>query len=108
LQKLNDFTKATSTAIRYGVIYQIKSGDLVIGKSRNVKETVTIYLIGIIVNSNDFSANESRLTEESFGVLKISRKKTATLTTGSAVASRLAIATVFHLGKSSCEKLAEA
>jgi hypothetical protein len=52
----------------------------VIGNSVNVIKTVTICLIGIIVHSNDFSANEFRLTEESFGVLKISRKKTDAFT----------------------------
>jgi len=56
--------------IRNGKVEEIKSDDLVIGDSLMIEEGTSITAVSIIVQSNDFSVNESILTGESLAVYK--------------------------------------
>ena len=98
LQKLKDFTQATSKVIRDGKIQEVKSEDLVVGDSLVVEEGTAIAADGIIIHSNDFSVNESILTGESFSVFKDKDQDDPLIFKGTTVTSGLAIATVTALG----------
>lgn len=98
LEKLKDFTQPTCSVIRNGETVQIKSEDLVIGDSLIIEEGTSVPADGIIVQSNDFSVNESILTGESFAVFKDKIHKDNSVYKGTTVASGLAIVTVTHIG----------
>lgn len=57
LEKLKTLTQPTCKVIRSGEVEEIKSEELVVGDSLMVKEGTSITADGIIVHSNDFSAN---------------------------------------------------
>lgn len=98
LEKLKDYTQAKSKVIRNEKIEEINSEDLVVGDSLMIEEGTSISADGIIVHSNDFSANESILTGESFPVSKDKDQKDNLVFQGTTVASGLAIATVTAIG----------
>jgi P-type Ca2+ transporter type 2C len=98
LEKLKDFTQPFCKVIRNGKVEEIKSDDLVIGDRLMIEEGTSITADGIIIQSNDFSVNESILTGESLAVYK---DKTATdnlIFHGTTVASGLAIAAITAIG----------
>lgn len=98
LEKLKDFTQPKCKVIRAGKVLEINSDDLVVGDSLMVEEGAAIAADGIIVHSNDFSANESILTGESLSVYKDKTKEDNAIYRGTTVASGLAIATVTATG----------
>jgi P-type Ca2+ transporter type 2C len=98
LQKLKDFTKPNCKVIRNNVVIEVKTEDLVIGDSLMVEEGSAISADGIIVQSNDFSVNESILTGESLSVFKDKTSENNFIFQGTTVSSGLAIATVTAIG----------
>ena len=70
LEKLKYFSQPFCKVIRNGKVEEIKSDDLVIGDSLMIEEGTSITAVSIIVQSNDFSVNESILTGESLAVYK--------------------------------------
>jgi Ca2+-transporting ATPase len=75
LEKLKYFSQPHCKVIRNEKVEEIKSSDLVIGDFLIVEEGNAISADGIIVHSNDFSANESILTGESFAVFKDKKRE---------------------------------
>ncbi len=98
LEKLKDFTKPTCKVIRNGDTVEIKTDDLVLGDSLVIDEGVSIAADGVIIQSNDFSVNESILTGESFAVFKDKEKEDKNVFGGTTVASGLAIVEVTAIG----------
>jgi P-type Ca2+ transporter type 2C len=98
LQKLKDFSQPKCKVIRNGVIEEIKSENLVVGDSLVVEEGASITADGTIVQSNDFSVNESILTGESLPVFKDKTKEDSSIYSGTTVATGLAIATITAIG----------
>lgn len=99
LQKLKDFSQPNCKVIRNGKVEEIKSEDLVVGDSLMVEEGTSITADGTIIQSNDFSVNESILTGESFSVFKDKTGADNFIYSGTSVASGLAIATITAIGK---------
>ena len=64
LEKLKDFSQPKCKVIRNGNIQEIISEDLVVGDSLMVEEGNLITADGTIIQSHDFSVNESILTGE--------------------------------------------
>jgi Ca2+-transporting ATPase len=98
LEKLKDFTQPKCKVIRNGKTEEIVSEELVIGDSLMVEEGSSIAADGKLVQSNDFSANESILTGEAMSVYKDQSTEDNQIYQGTTVASGLAIATVIAIG----------
>ena len=98
LEKLKMLSQPNCKVIRNGQIEEIKSEDLVIGDSLIVEEGTSITADGTIIQSNDFSVNESILTGESFAVFKDKTTEDNHVFSGTTVASGLAIATIIAIG----------
>jgi Ca2+-transporting ATPase len=98
LEKLKDFTQPKCKVIRNGKTEEIVSEELVIGDSLMVEEGSSIAADGKLVQSNDFSANESILTGEAMSVYKDQSTEDNQIYQGTTVASGLAIATVTAIG----------
>ncbi|HMT35438.1 MAG TPA: HAD-IC family P-type ATPase, partial [Chitinophagaceae bacterium] len=105
LDKLKNFTQPSCKVIREGIVVSIKNTELVIGDYLVVEEGHAITADGIIVQSNDFSVNESILTGESMAVLKDVNTEDPMIysgtivSTGSAIAQITAIGNATRLGK---------
>jgi Ca2+-transporting ATPase len=95
---LKDFTQPKCKVIRNGKTEEIVSEELVIGDSLIVEEGSSIAADGKLVQSNDFSANESILTGEAMSVYKDQSTEDNQIYQGTTVASGLAIATVIAIG----------
>jgi Ca2+-transporting ATPase len=98
LEKLKNFTQAKSKVIRNNETIEINSEDLVIGDYLIVEEGTFIAADGDIIQSNDFSVNESILTGESLSVEKDKSKEDHFVYRGTTVASGLAIAVITAIG----------
>ena len=98
LEKLKTFTAPNSKVIRNGVVMEIKSEELVVGDCMMVEEGASIAADGAILQSNDFSVNESILTGESMAVSKEVTSEDRYVYHGTSVASGLAIATITAIG----------
>ena len=98
LEKLKDFSQPNCKVIRNGIEVEIKSEDLVVGDFLMVEEGTSITADGIIIQSNDFSVNESILTGESLSVFKDKTKEDTFIYSGTTVASGLAIAEITSIG----------
>ena len=100
LAKLKDFTKPICKVIRNGEVSEIKSTDLVVGDSLMIEEGVFVAADGTIIQSNDFSVNESILTGESMPVFKDKEQEgdLKMVFNGTTVVSGLAIATITAIG----------
>jgi len=98
LEKLKALSQPNCKVIRNGEIIEIKSAELVVGDCLLVEEGTSITADGIIIHSNDFSANESILTGESFAVFKDKDKENNVIYNGTIVASGLAIARITAIG----------
>ena len=98
LEELKTLTQPGCKVIRNGAVEEIKSEELVVGDSLMVEEGTSITADGIIVHSNDFSANESILTGESLPVYKDAGKEDNFIYSGTTVASGLAVATITAIG----------
>jgi len=98
LEKLKSFTQAKCKVIRNNETIEINSEDLVIGDYLIVEEGTFIAADGDIIQSNDFSVNESILTGESLSVEKDKNKEDHFVYRGTTVASGLAIAIITAIG----------
>jgi Ca2+-transporting ATPase len=98
LAQLKNFTEPNCKVIRNGATIDIKSEDLVVGDLLVVEEGTAIAADGKIVQSNDFSVNESVLTGESLAVYKDLSKEDKFIYHGTSVASGLAIAQITAVG----------
>lgn len=98
LEKLKSFTQPWCKVIRNSEMKEIKSEDLVVGDSLMIEEGAYIAADGIIVQSNDFSVNESILTGESLSAYKDQTKEDNLIYQGTTVVSGLAIATITSIG----------
>lgn len=98
LDKLKDFSQPFCKVIRNGKVEEIKSDALVVGDSLMAEEGTSITADGTIVQSNDFSVNESILTGESLAVYKDKDATDHLIFHGTTVASGLAIATITAIG----------
>jgi Ca2+-transporting ATPase len=97
LEKLKEYIYPKCKVIRNGERIEIKSEELVLGDAMIVEEGTAILADGTIVQSNDFSVDESILTGESMAVKKNSENNQ--IFKGTNVISGLAIATVTAIGK---------
>jgi len=98
LAKLKQISQPNCRVIRNGEIKEIKIEQLVIGDYMIVEEGALISADGIIIQSNDFSVNESILTGESLTVYKEHQQKDHFIYKGTTVTSGMAIATVSAIG----------
>lgn len=98
LEKLKDLSQPHCKVIRNGILTEIKSEELVVGDFLLVEEGTSITADGNIVQSNDFSVNESILTGESLAVFKDKEKEDRFIYSGTIVASGLAIAEITAIG----------
>ncbi|MET3977449.1 Ca2+-transporting ATPase [Mucilaginibacter sp. UYP25] len=98
LEKLKDFSQPSCKVIRNGMVKEIKSKEIVLGDILMVEEGTSIPADGTIVQSNDFSVNESILTGESLAVYKDKDATDHLIFHGTTVASGLAIVTVRAIG----------
>lgn len=96
LEKLKDFIMAKTKVIRDGKTTEIKSEELVIGDAIIVEEGTAIPADAIIVQSNDFSVNESILTGESLAIEKNTDNNQ--IFKGTHVVGGLAIAEITAIG----------
>lgn len=98
LEKLKDLSQPRCKVIRNGEQVEIKNEELVVGDLLLAEEGASITADGMIVQSNDFSVNESVLTGESMAVFKDKNKDDNYLYSGTIVASGLAIAEITAIG----------
>ncbi len=98
LDKLKDFSQPFCKVIRNGVLEQIKNDELVVGDSLMVEEGCSVAADGVIVQSNDFSVNESILTGEAVAVYKDKTTTDNQIFCGTIVTGGLAIATITAIG----------
>ena len=98
LATLKTLTRPTSKVIRGGITFEIKREEIVMNDTIIVEEGTSIPADGIIIQSNDFSINESILTGESFAINKNKSDKDNHVFQGTTVISGLAICKVDAIG----------
>ncbi|MEQ1625082.1 MAG: HAD-IC family P-type ATPase, partial [Sediminibacterium sp.] len=98
LEKLKNFTEPRAKVVRDGQTIEINTDELVVDDCMVVEEGSSIPADGCIIQSNDFSVNESILTGESFAVFKDASKEDNLVFGGTQVASGLAIARITTIG----------
>ena len=101
LQKLEEFTQPYCKVIRDNEIVAIHVDELVIGDHLLIEEGNAVSADGIIIQSNDFSINESILTGETFAVSKSSNSNDNQVYRGTYAVSGLAIAKITAIGNDS-------
>jgi Ca2+-transporting ATPase len=97
LEKLKNFIQPNCKVIRDCEVIHIKSEDVVVGDCLIVEEGLSIAADGIIVQSNDFSVDESILTGEAFPVFKDKKTQNNHIYLGTTVATGRAIVKVTHI-----------
>jgi P-type Ca2+ transporter type 2C len=95
---LKKLTQPRCKVIRNGKTVEINSGDIVMDDLMLVEEGTAVPADGVIIQSNDFSVNESILTGESLSVFKSVADDDKLVYQGTAVAGGLAICKVTHIG----------
>jgi len=95
---LKKLSQPKSKVIRNGEILEIPSEEIVLGDFIQTEEGSFIPADGIILQSNDFSVNESILTGESLVVFKSIKPGSNTVFQGTIVTSGLAICKVTAIG----------
>jgi len=100
LAALKKLTQPHSKVIRNGKTIEINSADIVIDDLLMVEEGTAISADAVIVQSNDFSVNESILTGESLSVFKSATGEDKLVYHGTSVAGGLAICKVTQIGNS--------
>ncbi len=95
---LKKLSQPKSKVIRNGEILEIPSEEIVLGDFIQTEEGTSIPADGIILQSNDFSANESILTGESLIVFKSIKSGSNTVFQGTIVTSGLGICKVTAIG----------
>lgn len=98
IEALAKLTQPKSKVIRNGVVIEIPSEEIVLGDYIQTEEGTFVPADGIIVQSNDFSVNESLLTGESLSVFKNEQSENKQIYQGTTVTSGLAICKVSAIG----------
>ncbi len=98
LEALKSLTKIAAKVIRNGTVTEINTEDTVVGDHMIVEEGGSVPADGIIVQSNDFSLNESILTGESLSVRKSETTENDRVYQGTVVVGGLAICKVEAIG----------
>jgi Ca2+-transporting ATPase len=98
LAALKSLTQPTCAVIRDGERIEIIREDIVVGDYMIVEEGTSIPADGIIIQSNDFSVNESILTGESLPVSKSKSGENNVVFQGTSVVGGLAICKVESIG----------
>lgn len=98
IEALKKLSQPKSKVIRNGIVVEILSEEIVLGDIIQVEEGNFIPADGIIIQSNDFSVNESILTGESLSVFKNEKSEELSVFQGTIVSSGLAICEVTAIG----------
>ena len=98
IELLKKLSQPKSKVIRNGEIIEIPSEEIVLGDYIQTEEGTFIPADGIIIQSNDFSVNESILTGESLSVFKNEKTEINQIFQGTIVTSGLAICKVTAIG----------
>jgi len=98
IELLKKLSQPKSKVIRNGKIIEIPSEEIVLGDYIQTEEGTFIPADGIIIQSNDFSVNESILTGESLVVFKNEKSEINQIFQGTIAASGLAICKVTAIG----------
>jgi Ca2+-transporting ATPase len=98
IEALHKLTQPKSKVIREGELTEIPSEEIVLGDCIQCEEGTFIPADGTIIQSNDFSVNESIITGESLAVFKNEKSENNTVSQGTIVASGLAICKVTAIG----------
>ncbi|WP_298121640.1 cation-translocating P-type ATPase [Flavobacterium sp.] len=98
IETLKKLSQPKSKVIRNNELIEIPSEDIVLGDFIQVEEGTFIPADAIIVQSNDFSVNESILTGESLSIFKNETSENKTIYQGTTVATGLAICEVIAIG----------
>ena len=98
IEELKKLSQSKSKVIRNGVIIEIPSEEIVLGDFIQTEEGSFIPADGVIIQSNDFSVNESILTGESLAVFKNEKSENNQIFQGTIAESGLAICKVTAIG----------
>ena len=98
IEELKKLSQPKSKVIRNGEIIEIPSEEIVLGDLIQTEEGTFIPADGVIIQSNDFSVNESILTGESLSVFKNEKSEINQIFQGTIAASGLAICEVTAIG----------
>ena len=98
IELLKKLSQPKSKVIRNGEIIEITSEEIVLGDLIQCEEGSFVPADGMILQSNDFSVNESILTGESLAVFKDKDSKINQVFQGTIVSSGLAICKVTAIG----------
>jgi len=98
IEELKKLSQPKSKVIRNGEIIEISSEEIVLGDLIQTEEGTFIPADGTIIQSNDFSVNESILTGESLSVFKNEKSEINQVFQGTIAASGLAICEVTAIG----------
>lgn len=98
IESLKKLSQPKSKVIRNSEIIEIPSEEIVLGDFIQIEEGTFILADATIIQSNDFSANESILTGESLAVFKNEESENNRVFRGTIVASGLAICEVTAIG----------
>jgi Ca2+-transporting ATPase len=98
IEALHKLTQPKSKVIRDGELIEIPSEEIVLGDCIQCEEGTFVPADGSIIQSNDFSVNESILTGESLAVFKNEKADNNTIFQGTIVISGLAICNVTAIG----------
>jgi P-type Ca2+ transporter type 2C len=98
IDELKKLSQPKSKVIRNGALIEIPSEEIVVGDLIQTEEGTFVPADGIIIQSNDFSVNESILTGESLSVFKNEKSEINQVFQGTIVASGLAICQVTAIG----------
>lgn len=98
IETLKKLSQPKSKVIRNGELIEIPSEEIVLGDFIQVEEGTFIPADANIIQSNDFSVNESILTGESLSVFKNETSENKTIYQGTTVATGLAIGEVNAIG----------
>ena len=99
IEALKKLSQPKSKVFRNGEIIEIPSEEIVLGDVMQIEEGTFVPSDGIIIQSNDFSVNESILTGESMSVFKNEDSENKQVFQGTTVATGLAICKVTAIGK---------
>jgi Ca2+-transporting ATPase len=98
IEALKKLSQPKSKVIRNSEIIEVLSEEIVLGDFIQIEEGTFIPADATIIQSNDFSANESILTGESLAVFKNEKSENNQVFRGTIVASGLAICEVIAIG----------
>ena len=98
IELLKKLSQPKSKVIRNGEIIEIPSEEIVLGDLIQTEEGTFIPADGVIIQSNDFSINESILTGESLSVFKNEKSENNQVFQGTIVTTGLAICEVTAIG----------